>query len=78
MERNQTLDVFGCLAYMKLPSIHTTKPSDRSKHVINLGKEPEMKAYRVYDPENKGVHVSQDVFLKKTRNRNDEKTQVYK
>lgn len=44
------IKVFGCVAHMKLPGALTTKLSDRSKMVINLGKEPGTKAYRVYDP----------------------------
>lgn len=53
--------VFGCLAHMKLPSQQTSKLDDRSKQVINLGKEPGTKAYRLYDPNNNKVHVSRDV-----------------
>lgn len=59
--------VFGCLAHMKLPIVHTTKLSDRSKLVINLGKEPGTKAYRLYDPEKKSVHVSRDVVFEEDK-----------
>lgn len=44
------LRTFGCIAYMKIPSVYTTKLDDRSKPVIYLGKEPETKANRLYDP----------------------------
>ena len=40
--------VFGCLAHMKIPGIQTKKLDDRSMQVINLGKEPVIKAYIVY------------------------------
>ncbi|KAL8145519.1 hypothetical protein AgCh_003617 [Apium graveolens] len=52
---------------MKLPSVHTTKLDDRSKLVINLGKEPGTKAYRLYDPERKIVHVSRDVIFEENK-----------
>ncbi|XP_074360140.1 uncharacterized protein LOC141700219 [Apium graveolens] len=59
--------IFGCLAYMKLPSVHTTKLSDRSKLVINLGKEPGSKAYRLYDPKQNVIHVSRDVVFEESK-----------
>lgn len=59
--------VFGCLAHMKLPSVHTTKLSDRSKLVVNLSKEPGTKAYRLYDPEIQLVHVSRDVIFEEDK-----------
>lgn len=61
------IKVFGCLAHMKLPSVHTTKLDDRSKLVINLGKEPGSKAYRLYDPEQNTVHVSRDVVFEENK-----------
>lgn len=47
---------------MKVLGIQTKKLDNRSKQVINLGKEPGTKAYRLYDPEGKRVYVSRDVF----------------
>ena len=61
------IKIFGCLAHMKLPSVHTTKLGDRSKLVINLGKEPGSKAYRLYDPEQRTVHVSRDVVFEENK-----------
>lgn len=55
------LKVFGCVSYMKIPSVQTAKLDDRSKMVVNLGKEPGTKAYRLYDPVLHKVHVSRDV-----------------
>lgn len=52
--------MFGCVAHMKIPSIHTSKLDDRSRDVIHLGKEPGTKAYRLYDPETNKVHVNRD------------------
>lgn len=59
--------VFGCVAHMKLPSVHTTKLDDRSKVVINLGKEGGTKAYRLLDPINGTVDVSCDVVFVEER-----------
>ncbi|KAL8110532.1 hypothetical protein AgCh_026310 [Apium graveolens] len=50
--------VFRSLSHIKLPANEATKLSDRSKMVINLGKEPGLKLYRVYDPKNGSVHSS--------------------
>lgn len=52
---------------MKLPTSQVTKLSDRSRMVINLGKEHCTKAYRVYDPESGSVHVSRDVVLEEEK-----------
>lgn len=59
--------VFGCIAYMKIPSQKTTKLDDRSRPVVNLGKEPGTKAYRLYDPINNKVCVSQDVIFEENK-----------
>lgn len=61
------IKIFGCLAHMKLPSVQTTKLGDRSKLVINLGKEPGSKAYRLYDPEQRMVLVSRDVVFEENK-----------
>ena len=61
------LRVFGCIAHMKLPSVHTTKLDDRSKMMIYLGTEPGSKACRLYDPEKEKVWVSRDVVFEETR-----------
>lgn len=53
--------VFGCIAHMKVPDINAKKLDDRSVMVVNLGKDPGTKAYRLYDPVNKRVFVSRDV-----------------
>lgn len=59
--------VFGCLAYMKTPSVHNTKLDDRSKKVINLGREPGTKGYRLYDPKENRIHISRDVIFEETK-----------
>lgn len=59
--------VFGCVAYMKLPCVNLKKLDSRSKPVIYLGKEPGVKAFRLYDPETKSVCVSRDVVFEERK-----------
>lgn len=59
--------VFGCLSHMKIPNIHSKKLDDRSMQVVNLGREPGTKAYRVYDPVTKRVYVSRDVVFEESK-----------
>lgn len=58
--------VFGCLAYMRTAGRNVQKLEDRSKRVINLGKEPGTKGYRLYDPLEDRIHVSRDVTFEET------------
>lgn len=53
--------VFWCTVYMKVPDVHTRKLDNRSRVVINLGKEAGTKAYRLFDPATRSVLVSRDV-----------------
>ncbi|KAL8119474.1 hypothetical protein AgCh_016844 [Apium graveolens] len=55
--------VFGCKAHMKVPSQGVKKLDDRSVCVVNLGKEPGSKAYRLYNPVERQVYVSKDVVF---------------
>ena len=59
--------VFGCVAHMKVPSVHTTKLDNRSKLVVNLGREAGTKAYRLLDPTQGTIHVSRDVVFEEGR-----------
>lgn len=59
--------VFGCVAHMKIPSVHVKKLDDRSKRVVNLGKETRTKAYRLYYPVSNHVIVSHDVVFQETK-----------
>lgn len=53
--------VFGCLSHMKIPSSQTSKLDDRIRQVINLGKKPDTKAYRLLDPKEDRIPVSRYV-----------------
>lgn len=59
--------VFGCLAHMKLPGNHLQKLDNRSKRVVNLGREPGTKGYRLYDPEVNRIYVSRDVVFEEAK-----------
>lgn len=59
--------IFGCLAYMKTQGRSVQKLEDRSKKVVNLGKEPGTKGYRLYDPVDKRVWISRDVTFDETK-----------
>lgn len=57
------IKIFGCIAHMKVPSVHTSKLDDRSRSVINLGREAGTKGYRLYDPMTNQILVSRDVVF---------------
>lgn len=42
--------VFGCLAYMKVPTVNLRKLDNRSKPIVYIGKELGTKAYGLSDP----------------------------
>lgn len=57
------LRTFGCVAHVKVMTLNVKKLDDRSRPMIFVGYEPGSKAYRVYDPTTRRVHVSRDVVL---------------
>lgn len=59
--------MFGCLSHMKIPSNQLTKLDDRSRQVVNLGKEPGTKGYRLLDPNTNQIYVSRDVTFEETK-----------
>ena len=59
--------VFGCLAHMKAPGNQNQKLDDCSKRVINLGKEPGTKGYRLYSPDENRIYVSRDIIFEETK-----------
>ncbi|XP_074373444.1 uncharacterized protein LOC141713768 [Apium graveolens] len=54
------LKIFGSTAYMKVPSVYTTKLDDRSKLVVHFSREPGNKAYRLFEPDTNNIHVTHD------------------
>ena len=61
--------IFWCCVFMKIPSIHTRKLDDRSKYVVYFGREPGIKAHRLYDPEEKKILVNRDVVFVEAKTR---------
>lgn len=57
----QHLWTFGCIAHMKVNTPHLRKLNDRSHRTVFVGYEPGSKAYRVYGPLARRVHISRDV-----------------
>ncbi|KAM0863375.1 hypothetical protein ACQ4PT_044625 [Festuca glaucescens] len=57
------LRVFGCKAYAKETKPGLKKLNDRSRPMVMIGYEEGSKAYRLYDPEKKCLHVSRDVIF---------------
>jgi len=55
--------MFGCIAHMKVTTPNLKKLDDRSRRTIFVGYEPGSKAYRVYDPVTRRVHVSRDLVF---------------
>lgn len=48
---------------MKTPAVHTKKLDDRSQVVVHFGREPGTKAYRLFDPVTRKIHISRDVVF---------------
>jgi hypothetical protein len=59
----QHLRTFGSVVHMKVMATNLRKLDDKSKHTIFVGYEPGSKAYLVYDPVTRRVHVSRDVVF---------------
>ncbi|WVZ64847.1 hypothetical protein U9M48_014314 [Paspalum notatum var. saurae] len=54
------LRTFGCIGHVKVTRPNLAKLEDRSKLMVFLGYEAGSKAYRLYDPVERRVHVSRD------------------
>lgn len=55
--------VFGYLSYMGVPNQGMKKLDDRSVLVINLGRGPGTKGYKLFNPEDNKIYVSKDVIF---------------
>jgi transposase InsO family protein len=60
---------FGCIGHVKKPTPHLTKLEDRSTKMVFIGYETvaHSKAYRMYDPATKKVHISRDVVFEEEK-----------
>jgi hypothetical protein len=57
------LRVFGCVVHVKSARPFLRKLDDRSTPMVFIGYEPGSKAYRVYDPATRRVHVTRDTVF---------------
>jgi hypothetical protein len=57
------LRTFGCVAHVKINGPGVKKLDDRSVAMVFVGYEDGAKAYRVYNPITKRLHVSRDVIF---------------
>lgn len=62
------LKIFGCTAYVHLPSQFQSKLDSRAEKCVFIGYAPNKKGYKCYNPTTKKTHVSMDVifFLENT------------
>jgi hypothetical protein len=63
------LRTFGCVGHMKRTGPGITKLSDRSTMVVFMGYEEGSKAYHVYDPAAKKLHVTRDIVFEEQQPR---------
>jgi hypothetical protein len=55
--------VFGSVGHVKVAQPHLKKLDDRNSPMVFIGYATGSKAYKMYDPVTKGVHVSRDVIF---------------
>ena len=65
--RVQHLSTFGCVPHLRTVNTYLKKLVDRSTPMVFFGYEPASKAYRVYDPKTRKLHVRQDVIFDKEK-----------
>jgi len=72
------LQVFGCVAYAKIPNARRTKLDDKSEKCIFVGYCDKRMGYKLYNPITKKVIMSRDVIFKedKTWQWNDDQEAV--
>jgi len=57
------LRIFGCLAYVHVPSDERSKLDAKSKKCIFLGYKKSVKGYKFWDPVDKKVVISRDAIF---------------
>lgn len=62
------LRIFGCSAYMLVPSVHRKKLDDKSKRMIFVGYSS--MGYRLVNPETKQITISRNVKFDETKHEN--------
>lgn len=62
------LHVFSSLVHVKSVGPHVRKVDDRSTPMAFFGYEPSTKAYRVYNPYTKKLHISKETIIEEDKN----------
>lgn len=62
--------VFGCIGYAHIPDVKRTKLDDKSVKCVLVGYSSESKAFKMFDPIEKKVHISWDVIFEEEKKRN--------
>ena len=59
--------VFGCIGYVHIPDVKRNKLDDKSVKCVLLGFSSESKAFKMFDPVEKRIHISRDVIFEEDK-----------
>ena len=59
--------IFGCIGYVHIPDVKRSKLNDKSVKCVLLGFSSESKAFKMFDPVEKKVHISRDVIFEEDK-----------
>lgn len=59
--------IFGCVGHVHIPDVKKTKLDDKSVKCVLLGFSSESKAYKMFDPIEKKVHISRDLVFEEDK-----------
>ena len=59
--------IFGCIEYVHIPDVKRSKLNDKSVKCVLLGFSGESKAFKMFDPVEKNVHISRDVIFEEDK-----------
>ena len=59
--------IFGCVGHVHISDVKRTKLDDKSVKCVLLGYSSESKAFKMYDPEEKRIHISRDVIFEEEK-----------
>jgi len=59
--------VFECIAYVHIPDVKRSKLDDKNVKCVLLGFSSESKAFKMFDPVEKKVHISRDVIFEEDK-----------
>ncbi|CAA7032829.1 unnamed protein product [Microthlaspi erraticum] len=59
--------IFGCVGHVHISDVKRTKLDDKSVKCVLLGYNSESKAYKMYDPVEKKIHISRDVIFEEEK-----------